>query len=241
MRFIGITVRESPGLAFSFLLTSAALVYLLIKKRGALLSPDGLALIIMIAFGIIALASNARLIRYSFPAIMAVPFLVGILMSGNGCSVPGRSAGIAAGLVFFGLLAASLPTLHRAERQASLGRTDAAFAYAIKCNEKDLVLATDSNTLNINLLGLSRAVTRSATGIAINSVAYSAMNGQALEKDLQLLQGADVVIFQDDDALGASFTNSRVQEYRRYIGQHSEFVPTRIWGDVLAYSKHCGP
>jgi hypothetical protein len=41
-------------------------------------------------------------IRFVFPAIVALPFLTGILISGKGHAVAGRSAALAAGLVFCG-------------------------------------------------------------------------------------------------------------------------------------------
>jgi hypothetical protein len=94
--------------------------------------------------------------------------------------------------------------------------------------------------LNTLLLSLSTATTNSATSIAVQSLAYSAMDAVPIEKDFGALQQSDQVVFQDDDALSPPFTNSRVSEYRRYIDQRGEYVPIKIWSDVTAYSKHCG-
>ena len=171
LQFLGITIRESPGLVLSFVLTAAALIYLVIKRRLMQSWPDFLALLIMIGFGIVVLASSARLIRYSFPAIVALPFLMGILMSGKGHSVPARYAALAAGLVFCGLLAAGVPTRHRANRK-SLSRCDAVLAQAAKCNAKSIMLATDSPTLNKNLMDLAIEVSASGAPVKVGTLAY---------------------------------------------------------------------
>jgi hypothetical protein len=99
-------MRESPGLLLSFVLMVTALIYLVVQRRRILWGMDFLAFLIMIGFGIVVLASNNREIRFAFPAIVALPFLTGILMSGTEHAVPGRSAALAAGPVFCGLLAA---------------------------------------------------------------------------------------------------------------------------------------
>ena len=100
-----------------------------------------LALLIVMGYAIVPLVSTNREIRFEFPAIVALPFLTGVLLSGTEHSAPGRYAALAAGLVFCGLLAAGLPTWHRANRQ-SISRCDAVLAQAAKCNAKLIMLAT---------------------------------------------------------------------------------------------------
>jgi hypothetical protein len=226
LQFLGNTIRESPGLVLSFVLTAAALIYLVIKRRLMQSWPDFLALLIMIGFGIVVLAATNRQIRYAFPAIVALPFLAGILMSGKGHSAPGPSAALAAGLVFCGLLAAGVPTRHRANRQ-SLSRSDAVLAQAVRCNAKRIVLATDSPTLNANLMAL--AIEFSASGASAGTLAYRAMSGVPIKEDFRAMSEADQVVFQDGDALSPAFTNQRASEYERYIRQGGS-VPIRVGG-----------
>jgi hypothetical protein len=237
LEFLGNTIRESPGLVLSFVLTAAPLIYLVIKRRVMQSWPDFLAFMIILGFGMVVFAAPNRQIRYAFPAIVALPFLAGILLSGKGHSAPSRSAALAAGLVFCGLVAASVPTRHRADRQ-SLSRSDAVLAQAARCNAHHIVLATDSPTLNGNLMAL--AIEFSASGASVRTLAYHAMSGIPIEEDFRTMSESDQVVFQDGDALSPAFSNQRVLEYERYIRQGGS-VPIRVGDDVSVYSMRCRP
>jgi hypothetical protein len=193
----------------------------------------------MMGYAIIPLVSTNREIRFEFPAIVALPFLTGVLMSGTGHSPPGRYAALAAGLVFCGLLAAGVPTRHRANRQ-SLSRCDAVLAQAAKCNSRRIMLATDSPTLNVDLMNLAIEVSASEASVEVATMAYEAMGSVPIETDFRWMSSFDQVVFQDGDALSPPFTNQRVPEYERYLQQHG-FVPIRIGDDVSVYSMRCRP
>lgn len=205
--FLGKVIRELPGLVFSFLLIVSALIYLVIKRRTILWWPDLLAPLITIGFGIVVLASPNREIRFAFPAIVALPFLTAVLLSGNGPMVAGRPAVLAAGLAFLGLLAASVPTGHRADRQ-SLMRADAVLAQALACNAKRIVLATDSPTLNGTLMLLAIDFSPSVAPVQVDDLAYHAVSGVPIEQDFRMIDQADLVVLQDKDSLYPAFTNS---------------------------------
>jgi hypothetical protein len=237
-QFLGTAVRELPGLLLSFLLMAAALVYLVIKRRLSLLGPDLLALLVMIVFGIVVLSSPSRDIRFDFPAIVALPFLTGILMSGKGQSVSRRSAALAAGLVFCGLLAAGVPTRHRAKIEC-LSRSYAVLAMATQCNAKSVLLATDSPTLNAYLLDLGRMYSESEVG-RTGTLASNAMAGAPIELDYRVISEYDQVVFQDRPALSPPFTNQRVLEYERYV-QSLGFSAIRVGNDIKVYSRFCRP
>jgi hypothetical protein len=238
LQFLGNTIRESPGLLFSFVLMVTAIIYLVIQRRRVLWGPDFLAFLIMIGFGVVALASKNRESRFLFPAIVALPFLTGILMSGKGHSVPARSAALAAGVAFCCLLAASVPTRHRANRQQSLGRADAVLAQAAGCNAKRIMLATDSPTLNRSLMNLAIAVSALGASVEVDTLAYKAMSGAPIEEDFRAIRESDEVVFQDKDALSPPFTkNQRVLEYERYTRQQAGFDPIRVGGDVSVYCR----
>jgi hypothetical protein len=239
LQFLGNTIRESPGFVLSFALTAAALAYLVFRKRTFVREPDFLALVIMIGFGVIVLATPNRQIRYAFPAIVTLPFLIGILMSGRGHSVPGRSAALAAGLVFCTLLAAGVPTRHRADRQKSLGRSDAVLAQAVGCNAERILLATDSPTLSQDLMRLAIAVSASGASVEVDTLAYKALLGEPIEEDFRAIRESDLVVFQDKDALSPPFTNQRASEYERYTRQQDGYVPIRVGDDISVYPMHC--
>jgi hypothetical protein len=242
LQFLGVTIRESPGLVLSFVLTVTALIYLVIKRRRLVCVPDFLALLMMIGYGVVVLASTNRQIRYAFPTVVALPFLTGILMSGKGQSAPRRSAALAAGFVFCGLLAVAVPMRHRADRQ-SLSRSDAVLAEAAGCHAERILLATDSPTLNHDLVELAIAVSGSGATVKagqVTTLAYKAMTGVPIEEDFHAIREADHVVFQDSDKLSPPFTNQRVSEYERYVRQVG-YVPIRVGDDVTVYSMHCRP
>jgi hypothetical protein len=238
LQFLHNVIRESPGLVLSLVLAVAAIVYLLAKKRTVLRGPDVLALLILIGFGVVALASGNREIRYVHPAIVALPFLIAVLMSSEGHPVCGRSAVLAATIVFCGLVALSLPMRCRPDRQ-SLGRCDAVLAETGRCDAKHILLATDSPTLNVDLMNLAIAVSASNSSARVDTLAYRAMYGEPIEGDFRAIRESDQVVFQDRDALYPPFTNQRASEYERYIRQAGH-VPIKVGDDVSVYSMRCG-
>lgn len=237
-QFLGTAVRESPGLLLSFLLMAAALLYLVIKRRQNLLRLDLLALLLTIGFGTVVLAAPNRQIRYALPPIVALPFLTAVLVSGKGQSFSRRPAALAASLVFCGLLPAALPARHRPIRQ-SLGRCDAVLAQAAKYHATRILIATDTSTLNKNLMDLDLLVSAPVVPVEVSNLAYQAVSGVPIEADFHEISESDLVVFQDRDASSPQFTNQRAPEYERYARQLG-YVSVRI-DDLSIYSKCCRP
>jgi hypothetical protein len=234
-QYLDDTFRESPGLVFSFVLMIAALVYGVIRRRRTLWGPGLPALLIVIGFGIVVLASPNREIRFAFPVIVALPFLVATLISRAEHPLPRSSSAYAAGLAFVVLLAVSLPTHLRADKH-SLSRCDAVLALAAQYDAKRVVLATDSPTLNYGLIELDREVSGSK-GTTFDYICFSAVFGVPIERDFQAIGESDMVVFQDKDALYPPFTNQRVAEYEQYVRQAGS-GPIRGGGDISVYLMH---
>jgi hypothetical protein len=235
LHFLSETIRESPGLVPSVVLLAAALVYVIIQRRALLLSTDFLAVLIMIGFGIVALASPNREIRFVLPTIVALPFIIAVLLSGKGHQVDGPSAFLLAAFVFCGLVVASLPMRYRPNNQ-SLTRTDAVLAQAAGCNSKRILLATESTTLNIDLMRLAVAVSAARPSFEVRTLDFSTA---PIEEDFRAINKSDQVVFQDDDALDAPLRlNQRVLEYQRYIRQQGRYSPIRV-ADLSIYPIHC--
>jgi hypothetical protein len=237
-RFVSMTARESPGLVLSLVLITAAVVYLMIRRQPALRSFDFLAFVITAGFAIVVLAASNRQIRYAFPAIVALPFLTALLMSGKGHAKSVRCAGLAAGFVFCSLVAAALPTKYRPDSQ-SLSRPDAVLAQAARCNTGRIVLATDSPALSMSLIALAMEIPAKAPVEAshFSSLAYQAISGIPIQEDFRKMMEADQVVFQDRGALDPPFTNLRVSQYEQYLRQRG-YVPSRVM-DLDVYSIHC--
>lgn len=234
-QFLAEYILESPGMVFSSALLAAAIIYLAVKKRPGLLQPDFIALLIMIGYGVIVFASANKEIRFAFPVIVGLPFLVSILLSSKEDSVPAPLAGLLAGLVFLGLAATAAPTRNR-PYQRSLTSAQAVLAQAARCNAKNVLLATDSPSLNVFLLNLTSELSSSET--SIRTLAYQAMSGAPIQDDFAEMSQSDMVVFQDADRLRPKFTNQRVPEYQQYI-QRVDPAPIRVGDDTNVYSTRC--
>jgi hypothetical protein len=236
LEFLGTTVRESPGTMLWLVAIAGALIYVLIGRRAVPRVPDWLAFLIVVGFGIVVLAGDAKM-RYGFPVIVPLPFLAAILISGRAQPAPGRSAVLAAALVFVGLFAAGLPMWQRPDRQ-SLSRPDAVLVQAARCHMQRILLATDSPTLNWSLMSLAMEISTSPAPLQVSTLAYSGMLGTPMDEDFRGIDESDQVVFQDRGALSPPFTNQRVPEYERYVRQRG-YVPVRVGEDVSVYSVHC--
>jgi hypothetical protein len=239
--FLSDTFSHAPGLMLFPAFVLITLTYLIIKKRSSLKEPASLAFLIALIYGVIVLVSANRQIRYAFPTIIALYFLLAILLSGKQASVSQKAATLAAGMVFCVLVLVGLPVRHRAQRQASLARTDAILAQATRCDDTRILLMTDSPTLSESMLRLTREVTSSAQPIQIRSVVYNATSGIPIDEDFRQMRAADLIVFQDDDDLGSLMNlRARIPEYRQYVSKLGGDAPVRVYKDVTAYSKPCG-
>jgi len=237
VQFLGNTVRESPGIALSFLLIGVALAYLVITRRLASRWPDLLALIILTGFGVLVLLSANRQIRYAFPVVIALPFLVAILMPGKPIPVSLRTATPLAVFAFFAIAAAAIPTLHRPS-ELCVSRSRAVLDHAAQCNAKRIMLATDSPTLNAALMILAAEVSSHGSSPKIDSMAYQVINNVPINDDFRAMNQYDQVVFQDRDELSPPFTNQRVSDYERYLRLRG-YALARVGKDVTVYSTVC--
>jgi len=233
--FLSITIRESPGLVISFVLVTAALIYVVITRRRALWNVDFLAFLVAVGFLVIVLASPSKQSRYLFPVIVALPFLAAILVSEESEPAPASSVVLVAGAVFLGLVTAAVPTRGRINWQ-SLNKADAVLTMAARCNARSILLATDSPKLNVFLMGLDLEF--SAPGTSAGTLAYQAMNGIAIEDDFRTIMQSDMIVFQDAGHINPRFTNQRVPQYERYV-RESNSDPIRVGGDISVYSMGC--
>jgi hypothetical protein len=230
LQFLGTTVRESPGMVLSAVLVLAAVVYMIVKKQRPSW-PELASLLIMIVYCVIVLSAPNRQIRYAFPVLIAIPFLFA-LVSGKAPSVSSRSALLVCIAVVCGMIIAALPIRGRASRD-SLSRSEAVFAFAEQHRTSNIVIATDSPTLNGPLIALTRSITPRPLP-RVDTLAYSIMYGVPLQDDLRTIAGSDVIIFQDKQSLFPPYTNERVPEYERFVRQISN-PPVRLGTDLTAY------
>jgi hypothetical protein len=239
--FLQETVRTTPGFIVSAGLL-VALVFLGIRGRSYVRPADLCALLIVSAFGVVVLMSANRQLRYAFPAIISVPFLLTVMLSPKSEGVSRRFILLITAFVLALLVGAALPTRFRADRQDSLARADAVVAEALRCSDHRLLLATDSAMLNDKLVRVSVAITPQAGSVEVNQLQDSVMSNLPIENDFETIRESDAVVFQQEapNDLWAfpSFTNARTQNYQQYIEQQSGFAPLKPWGDVTIFSRH---
>lgn len=231
LQFLGTTLRESPGMAFSAIFLLAAIIYLLTKKQRPSW-PELASFAIMAVYCVIVLAAPNRQIRYAFPALLALPFLAAVLISDKAPSISSRSAVLACIAVVVGMSLAALPVRGRASRD-SLSRSEAVFTFAEQHRASKVVIATDSPTLNGPLIELTRSIAGRPLP-RVDTLAYSIMYGVPMQDDIRTIAASDVIIFQDRHALFPPYTNKRVPEYERYVRQISD-GPVRLGNDMTAY------
>ncbi|HET7892217.1 MAG TPA: hypothetical protein VFL34_11855 [Candidatus Sulfotelmatobacter sp.] len=234
LSFLAATTRDTPGMAVSFLLIATSLLYLAIRRRLARSRADLGTLVIMIGFAIIVFSATNRQIRYAFPAVVALPFLTALLMSGEQSPTSRRTAAMAAIMVFCGLLVASVPMRHRPDAR-SLSRCNAVLAAAERWNAHQILLATDSPNLNSQLMEL--ATLFSSRPVLAGTLAYGAMYRLPVEEDFGAMNNADLIVFQDRFRGEPQFTNQRVAQYEAYA-QRIGNGPIRITDDMYVYRIH---
>ena len=232
--FLCRTVRVSPGLLLSGALLIGEIMYLVVKRREIKWGANALALLVLTGYCIIALASSNREFRFLFSVIIALPFLVGIVVPGRTYFYSQKAAMLAAALVFCCLVAAAAPVRRRPERQ-SIQRSEAVLTHAIGCNAKHFLLATDSPTLNQNLMLLAIVLSRSQSSIETDTLAWPPLATLPIEDDFRVLRESDVIVFQNKEALNPPFTNRRVPEYEQYVRQQTGDVPIRVMDDISIY------
>jgi hypothetical protein len=239
IRFLGNTFQKAPGLMLTLVFMAGALVSLVFYRHPARLWPDILALFVMIGFAIIVLASPNREARFVFPVIVALPFMFAILISGRGDPVPHLSAVGAAVLVFCSLVAAALPMRDRPNSE-SLARSNAVLAQAARCNVKRIILATDSPTLNWNIIRLAMTISGLDHSINIGSLPYDSRGNElSPEEGFSTVLKFDQVAFQHTELLNLMpLFNQRVNEYENYIRQ-AGYTMNNVYDDVDVYSIRC--
>jgi hypothetical protein len=237
VEFLRNTIRDVPGLALSGAFTVICVLYLVFKRPAMKWKTDLVPLLTLVGYCMIGLASRNRELRLLFPAIIAPPFLLGLLVSNRACVTSRRPAVAAALSAFFGLAVAGLPMSHRLNRQC-IHRAEAVLAEAGRRNATRVLLATDGPTLNLQLVLLSIAVARPRPAIEVESLAYRAVYDVPIDQDFRSIRECDLVVFQNMEALAPPFTNQRVSEYYAYAREHAAGGPIEIAGDVTVYPMH---
>ena len=233
-QFVSEIVRESPGMLLPVIFVIAGIVYLVVNRGEIAWGTKILPVLITVGFCTISLASSNRQLRYSFVGIIALPFLMAILLSGRARGAARRPAMFAAILAFCYIVAAGVPLLHRPARE-SIARSEAALAEAARVNAKRVLVATDSSTLNGNLMLVAIVLSPSRPEIETATLGWHAVAGLPIEDDFRVIRDSDLVIFQNKEALDVPFMNQRISEYEQYIRENFGDVPIKIADDFRIY------
>ncbi len=233
-RFVSENLTQSPGIFLWLMFVFSVGVYLVVKRRDLLWRTGLLPNIVMVGFSTICLASRNREIRYFLPAIISFPFLVCLPISASAKRYSRRTALMMAAISLCVLVLAAIPTRYRPDR-GCLSASEAVLTEARQANAKRVLLATDSSSLNDNLLNLTNAVSPSRLPIEIMSLGWSAGLGTPIEEDYRRIREADLVVFQNKEALDFRATNLRALEYERYAQLHFGEVPMKVINGIRIY------
>jgi hypothetical protein len=234
LRFLSSIVQASPGLLLFGVFVVTGIVFMIAKRRLVAWWPNIVPLLITVGFCAISLASSNRQLRYSFVGIIAVPYLIALLISDKSDAFPRSAATTVAMISFCCLLGAGLPMWHRAERQC-IAKSETVLAQAVSFNAKRVLLATDSSTLNGDLMHVAIEVSPWLPQIETESLAWNAASGQPIEADFEKISKFDLVVFQNERERDMPLTNQRVSEYERFTKRHFGDVPIKDMDGIRFY------
>ena len=232
-QFVSDVIRDSPGLLLSAVLGITSMVYWAITRRDSTWDINLAPLLITLGYCGLSLLSSNRELRYMFLGYIAPPFLVGILISGKTRPFPWRPATLSAMLVFCVVVLASVPTLRRADRQC-LAKSETVLAQAVESKSRRVLLATNSSSLNGQLLTVAREFSPSAYQVEINWLGWI---GTSVHDDFREIRESDLVVFQND--VGNNFSNQRASEYERYVRLNFGDLPIKQVDDIKIYCTNC--
>ena len=127
--------------------------------------------------------------------------------------------------------------LHR-QTGESFRRSEAVLALAVASNAKHVLLATDSPTLNASLMSVTTALSPPHDSLEMDELSWRIAAGEPIEEDLRIIQGSDLVVFQDEQELTPPFTNRGFSEHMEYTKQHAVDGPVKVASDVSVYRLH---
>jgi hypothetical protein len=238
-QFLSKTIHNSPGMLLSGVAAIIGITYALFHRRDIEWKAFGLPLLVILGYCGIALASKNREGRFLITGFIGIPFLVGLLLSRKSRLLSHWSAIAASAVAFSCLVVASLPMMHRPDRE-SIHKSEQVIAHAIDSKAKRVLLATDSASLNGNLLLVAIAVS-SRPSIESDTLAWKAVAGSPIEDDFQAIRESDLVVFQNKEALLKDpYTNQRAEEYEKYAQAQAGGVPVRVVDGIRIYGTHRG-
>jgi hypothetical protein len=223
-----------PAVVLPGMIALAGIGYLLRKRPEVILSTAILPLLIVVGYCALALSSSNREVRFVFAGVIALPYLIGLLVESNVQEVPRNSAALAAALAFFGIVIAALPMLHRPDRQ-SIHKSEEVLDEAAAFNAKRILLATDSATLNDNLLRLANVFSSPGSPFEMDSLAWRALAGTPVQDDLKIIQESDLIVFQDKADIDKGQTDARVPQYEQFLRDHVSNTPVAVVDGMRLY------
>jgi len=176
--FLSMTFHQSPGMLLAMILIPAAVIYALFNSRKVDWGVSILPLLVVAGYCGIALMSKNREGRFLITGFIGIPFLVAMLLSGRKYALSQRAALASAAFAFVCLVAAGLPMLHRPDRQ-SIHRAEEVVTQAIDSNAKRVLFATDSSSLNSNLMNVAVGISPRPS-IESDSLAWDAIFGKSI-------------------------------------------------------------
>ena len=215
LSFVRFNLKNAPGMLLTVGLAGLVLARVAQKPREGLRGPRLWPLAIMLVYSALALLSSNREIRYLFPGLVSLPYLLlALLDSGEGAGCSRKTSRLAASLVFGFLLVASLPTRYRADRK-SFAICEAVGRQAVQLRAGRVLLASDSPSLNLALFEAYVGYSYAAPPFQVDSLACTF--GPPIEDDFRKIDQSDVLVIQNKERLNPPWTNTRVPQFEEYV------------------------
>lgn len=219
--FIRFTRHNSPGMWMTVLALVGFFVWLFLRRppaaRSAALAPIAIALF----FCGLALSSSNREIRYFFPVLVSLPFLLAQFLSLDASPVGRREAIGSAALAFAILLVPGYAMKDRVDRR-SFRLCEMVLEQAQQLRAQRVLLATDSPNLNLALLVATSEAGYPRSPFVLDSLACTFQ--PLWEEDLRKMGEFDLLVVQDAKFLNPPWTNQRAKLYEECARRGGEPV-----------------
>lgn len=192
-----------------------------------------------IYFALVAGSAN-RDDRFLFPVLVAAPFLL-CQMTAAGAGRPAEVRPTtmlpALGALLAGLsLIMAFPTVSRIDLRW-VAVADEVLRSVQDRGGSRVVVASDAGQFNIETLILAREIDRARLGtIHIETVVYDEAHRRSLDHSLERLAQADHVVMHVLDGSAPDWTNSRHEQFQRYLDRRACRVGRFAAGKVALYA-----
>jgi hypothetical protein len=197
------------------------------------------SLLVLAGYWLIASINPVQELRYFTPVLAGFPILLALATERSAKLRESRKTiGVLVGAFSCAFLV-SLPMRARPD----LSNVRNAEAILLRCGGESpgeaplrFTLATDSASLNVETFLLAKELLGPAgRRFTISTLAYDEPEGRSLDSSFRVIDGSDVIAFEDPAPANPRYTNTRVREYAGHAASHGLRLPDASGARVILY------